>query len=63
MERLMLADPGHWQKHYSGTPDEMRVQRHFSYSDRIRYYWAQPEAGAGVDRLLALLGNRRSRIR
>ena len=38
MERLMLADPGHWQKHCNGTPDEMRVQRHLSYSDRIRYY-------------------------
>ena len=41
MEGLMLADPGHWQKHCSGTPDEMRVQSHFSYR-------ASTEAAAGV---------------
>jgi D-tagatose-1,6-bisphosphate aldolase subunit GatZ/KbaZ len=55
MERLMLAEPGHWRSHYPGTPDEQYLQRHFSYSDRIRYYWTHPEAGAGVDRLLAAL--------
>ena len=55
MERLMVAHPEHWRKYYHGTEDEMRVQRHFSYSDRIRYYWAMPEAQAAVDRLLARL--------
>jgi D-tagatose-1,6-bisphosphate aldolase subunit GatZ/KbaZ len=44
MERLMLSGPGHWARHYSGTDDEMRRLRHFSYADRIRYYWTQPEA-------------------
>jgi D-tagatose-bisphosphate aldolase class II non-catalytic subunit len=53
MERLMLTEPAHWRSHYPGTPDEQYVQRHFSYSDRIRYYWAHPEAVAAVDRLMA----------
>lgn len=53
MERLMLADPQYWRSHYPGTPDEQRLQRHFSYSDRIRYYWTQAEAMAAVERLLA----------
>src|SRR5690349_2049525 len=39
MERVMLEKPGHWKAHYPGTLEEQRVQRHFSYSDRIRYYW------------------------
>ena len=58
MERVMLMDPGHWRSHYPGTPEEQRLQRHFSYSDRIRYYWPHPEAAAAVDRLMNRLGER-----
>lgn len=53
-ERVMLAHPDNWARYYFGTPDEQRLQRHFSYSDRIRYYWPQPEIARAVDRLLAL---------
>lgn len=56
MERLMQADPSHWQSHYPGTPDEQHIQRHFSYSDRIRYYWGHAHAVAAVGRLMASLG-------
>ncbi|MGQ9364923.1 D-tagatose-bisphosphate aldolase, class II, non-catalytic subunit [Azospirillum sp. ST 5-10] len=55
VERVMLARPGDWAKYYPGTADEQRVQRHFSYSDRIRYYWPQPEVARAVDTLFALL--------
>jgi len=55
MERLMLENPGNWQSHYPGSSEQQRLQRHFSYSDRIRYYWPQPEAQAAVDRLFARL--------
>ena len=48
----MLANPGYWQIHYRGDPDEQRVLRHFSYSDRIRYYWASPAPQEAVRRLL-----------
>ena len=58
MEQLMLDEPAHWQKHYFGTPDEQRLQRHFSYSDRIRYYWPHPRAAAAVDRLFERLAGR-----
>lgn len=53
MERLMTAQPTHWQGHYPGTPEDQRRLRHDSYSDRIRYYWPLPEARAAVDGLLA----------
>ena len=55
MERLMLTEPANWRSHYPGTPDEQYLQRHFSYSDRIRYYWTHPEAVAAVDRLFTAL--------
>ena len=52
LDRLMLAQPKDWQSHYPGTPDEQRTLRHYSYSDRIRYYWPAPEAMVVVERLL-----------
>ncbi|WP_416068387.1 D-tagatose-bisphosphate aldolase, class II, non-catalytic subunit [Rhizobium sp. ZK1] len=55
MEEIMLAEPGHWAGHYGGTPEELRLQRHFSYSDRIRYYWPDARAAAAVERLFARL--------
>ncbi|RWB76122.1 MAG: D-tagatose-bisphosphate aldolase, class II, non-catalytic subunit [Mesorhizobium sp.] len=58
MERVMLASPGNWQKYYCGTPDEQRLRRHFSFSDRIRYYWLAPEAQRATGAVLAALGDR-----
>jgi D-tagatose-bisphosphate aldolase class II non-catalytic subunit len=55
MERLMLAEPGNWSSHYRGTEAVQRVQRHYSFSDRIRYYWNQPDAEAALARLLEAL--------
>ena len=57
MEQLMLKEDRHWKPYYQGNADELQRQRHFSYSDRIRYYWATPEASAAVDRLLQRLDN------
>jgi D-tagatose 6-phosphate 4-epimerase len=58
MEALMQQKPKHWAKYYHGLPDHQRLQRHYSYSDRIRYYWADPEATAAVHDLLAEIGPR-----
>jgi D-tagatose 6-phosphate 4-epimerase len=58
LEALMLEEPRHWRKHYEGGPNELRLQRHFSFSDRIRYYWPHPEAQAAVDRLFAKLADK-----
>ena len=55
MEQLMTAQPRDWQGHYPGTPVEQRRLRHYSYSDRIRYYWPLSAARAAVDGLLAAL--------
>jgi D-tagatose-1,6-bisphosphate aldolase subunit GatZ/KbaZ len=58
MEALMLAQPQHWSSHYPGGPREQRLQRHFSYSDRIRYYWPEPRAQAAVEALMARFNGR-----
>jgi D-tagatose-1,6-bisphosphate aldolase subunit GatZ/KbaZ len=59
LERVMLRRPEHWRPYCEGTSEEQRVLRHFGYSDRIRYYWADPEVAAAVARLLAQLEGRR----
>lgn len=53
MERLMCDRPAEWKPYYSGSKNEQHIARHFSYSDRIRYYWPLPRAREAVDRLLS----------
>jgi D-tagatose-bisphosphate aldolase class II non-catalytic subunit len=59
MEALMLKRPENWRKYYDGSADQLRFQRHFSFSDRIRYYWPHPEAQAAVERLFTNFGDDR----
>ena len=58
LERSMLAQPQHWQKHYAGSPAEQTIARTYSFSDRIRYYWSTPEVEASVQRLLSNLSSK-----
>lgn len=55
MERLMQEKPGNWRKYYHGTDAEQYIQRHYSFSDRIRYYWPDPAAQQAVAALLGCL--------
>lgn len=59
LEKLLLNEPKNWEKYYHGDAEELRLQRHFSYSDRIRYYWPHPEATAAVNALLKRLEGRK----
>ncbi|MBL1435375.1 MAG: class II D-tagatose-bisphosphate aldolase, non-catalytic subunit [Rhodobacteraceae bacterium] len=52
MERLMLANPAHWQSHYHGDAVVQQKLRHTGLADRIRYYWAQPDAIEAVEALM-----------
>jgi D-tagatose 6-phosphate 4-epimerase len=58
MERVMLVGPSNWAKHYSGSQHEQRLLRHYSLSDRIRYYWTNSEVLAAVEKLFAGLKGR-----
>jgi D-tagatose-1,6-bisphosphate aldolase subunit GatZ/KbaZ len=55
LEEAMLESPANWKGHYHGSAEEQRLLRTFSYSDRIRYYWAVPAAHHAVDKLIANL--------
>ena len=48
MEDVMTAHPKDWQGHYHGDERGLRLQRHYSYSDRIRYYWNRPQSVSAV---------------
>jgi D-tagatose-1,6-bisphosphate aldolase subunit GatZ/KbaZ len=52
VERRMLAAPEHWDRYYPGTAAERAIARRYSYSDRIRYYWADHEIDQAVSALL-----------
>lgn len=55
VERRMRQNPAHWHKYYEGDEAEKRLARRFSLSDRIRYYWPDPEVDQAVRRLFANL--------
>jgi len=58
IERRMLAEPEQWEKFYSGDAHEQRLARRYSYSDRLRYYWGEPEVQDAQKRLLENLTKR-----
>ena len=51
----MLRDPANWESHYSGDAQRQAFLRHFSYSDRLRYYWTDPRVDAAVTALFAFV--------
>lgn len=55
LERAMLEQPRHWQKHYAGKPDELAMLRRYSLSDRSRYYWGEAPVRQALARLQANL--------
>jgi D-tagatose-1,6-bisphosphate aldolase subunit GatZ/KbaZ len=52
LQRVMIEHPEHWRPYFGGDEDELRIARGFSFSDRSRYYWPQPEVRASVERLV-----------
>jgi D-tagatose-1,6-bisphosphate aldolase subunit GatZ/KbaZ len=52
VEARMLARPDEWQRYYTGTAAERTLARRYSFSDRMRYYWPDPEIEAAVQVLL-----------
>jgi D-tagatose-1,6-bisphosphate aldolase subunit GatZ/KbaZ len=52
IESIMKEKPKYWQKHYHGNNEQLAFARKYSYSDRVRYYWSQPEIKSAVDTLI-----------
>jgi D-tagatose-1,6-bisphosphate aldolase subunit GatZ/KbaZ len=53
--RVMLDNPGYWEKYYQRNREPGRLSIIYSYSDRIRYYWSHPEVRRSLDVLLSNL--------
>ena len=49
---VMTREPKFWRAYYTG---DVEFKKSYSYSDRIRYYWAFPEVEASVQALLGHL--------
>ena len=58
VEARMLAHPEQWEGYYTGTPEEQALARRYSYSDRMRYYWPDPEIESAVRTLMENLSDR-----
>ena len=52
IETTMVADPGRWDSYYVGDEDTQRIQRRYSFSDRLRYYLPDAEISAAQEQLL-----------
>ena len=57
---VMKADPRHWKGHYpaGGTGLDLDLDLQYSLSDRIRYYWPNPEVRKACDAMLERLGRK-----
>ncbi|MEQ8778182.1 MAG: class II D-tagatose-bisphosphate aldolase, non-catalytic subunit [Roseibium album] len=51
----MNEAPYYWQDYYNGSDEELNVLKIYSYSDRIRYYWADAEVAEALDDLIETL--------
>lgn len=58
LDNEMVASPEHWIRYYTGDADTRRFKRRFSFSDRSRYYWSNPQIEAALRRLIANLRRR-----
>jgi D-tagatose-1,6-bisphosphate aldolase subunit GatZ/KbaZ len=55
LERVMNEDRRYWEPYYTGDEQTVRLQRRYSYSDRVRYYWTNPLVKEAVEALLSNL--------
>ncbi len=58
LDEIMLVRPAHWRKYYQGDERALAFKRKYSFSDRIRYYWPEPEMQRALSRLLTNLAKR-----
>ncbi|WP_340610364.1 D-tagatose-bisphosphate aldolase, class II, non-catalytic subunit [Xenorhabdus bharatensis] len=55
LERVMCNQPEYWRSYYKGNTHEQHLDRQYSLSDRIRYYWTHSDVESAVEKLLSNL--------
>jgi D-tagatose-1,6-bisphosphate aldolase subunit GatZ/KbaZ len=58
LDDVMLRYPEYWKKYYRGSDEEQAFKRRYSFSDRIRYYWPDPQVQAALEKLLKNLSEK-----
>lgn len=53
-QEMLTASPNYWEKYYHGTPEQLRLKRKYSFSDRSRYYFASKPVSLAIR---SLIGN------
>jgi len=53
LDQAMRRNPLHWRSYYHGDESQLRFSRAYSYSDRCRYYWHEPDVQAEIEILLS----------
>ncbi|MDO4434783.1 MAG: class II D-tagatose-bisphosphate aldolase, non-catalytic subunit [Cardiobacteriaceae bacterium] len=59
VEEVLLNNPKRWASYYHGTAEEQKILRHYSLSDRVRYYWGNETLQNAVQALLAQFGEQK----
>ena len=52
LDQVMLEDRRYWERYYSADETKAMLQRRYSYSDRVRYYWHEPRVRSAVETLI-----------
>ncbi len=55
LENAMLNAPDNWKKHYHGSDKQLAIKRKYSFSDRCRYYFSQPDVVKSMHMLFSNL--------
>jgi len=53
IDQAMQENQNHWTSYYSGSCELITQLKHFSYSDRIRYYWTVPAVKKSLEKLMS----------
>ena len=57
LDDIMIRNPKNWAKYYHGNEKEKLLARKYSFSDRSRYYFINPEVEKAIETLLTNLRN------
>lgn len=59
IDQAMNSHPEHWTPYYRGNEEQVKQLMHYSYSDRIRYYWTVPSVKTALKKLLINLNGKK----
>ena len=58
VDDVLLDDPKYWKSYYGDKHSTIINNLHYSFSDRIRYYWSEPRIQQAISQLFNNLEQR-----